>query len=294
MRIKEFLFQASIIFLWSSAFFPGVYESNKVYASSEVKQGDASLEGEMNTESPSPSNQDIHTQEEEDFDFEEETFVTYKDPLEPLNKFVFGFNKVLDGLLIRPATLTYKNVVPPFARTGVHNFLSNLGEPVRFFNSLLQFEGQKAGRTLARFVLNTVFGLGGLFDVASNVGLPIHENDFGRTLSRWGFGEGFYLVLPVFGPSNFRDTIGIVGDFFMDPFNYYIYNTDRENLGYIRTGATIIDKRLSIMDITDTLDRTSDPYTTYRVTFTDNRRFVTGETDQPQNQVSLEEDSDED
>lgn len=236
--------------------------SVKVYASKEIPQENA-FSGEYLEDS---------YEDFPDEDFEGEN--NYSDPIAPLNKFVFGINKIVDTIVIKPVALTYKFIIPSFGREAVGNALSNLKEPINFFNSLLQFEGKKAGRTLGRFIVNTVFGLGGLIDVATRMGIEHQPNDFGITLARWGFGEGFYLVLPVLGPSNLRDAIGKVGDFFMDPFNWYVYCSDNESLGYARTGLTVVDTRLSVLDITNSLDKTADPYNNYRITFTDNRRFV--------------------
>lgn len=223
------------------------------------------------------SNDEDEDETSEEEDFEDDAFKEYSDPIAPLNKFIFGFNKVTDGLILKPLTLAYKNAVPSFMRTGVHNVLNNLKEPLNFFNGILQLEGGKAAHSLARFFLNTIFGLGGLFDVATDAGVQHEPNDFGITLAKWGFGEGFYIVLPLFGPSNLRDSIGKVTDLFMDPFNYYVYQTDRQYLNYIRFTATTIDTRLNLLTVTDTLDKSSDPYNSYRVTFTDNRRYITGE-----------------
>lgn len=212
--------------------------------------------------------------DQEDTEEGGQVFAEYKDPLAPLNKFVFGFNKVTDILIVKPLSITYKTVVPSFLRTGVHNVLNNLKEPLNFFNAVLQGDGEKAGRSLGRFIANTIFGIAGLFDVATPAGIKHEPNDFGITLAKWGFGEGFYLVLPILGPSNLRDSFGKVGDFFMDPFNIYVYATDRNTWGYVRLGATVIDTRTQVMDVTDSLDKSSDPYNTYRVTFSDNRRYI--------------------
>ena len=281
----------------SSGFEGALYAStSKEVLSSE----DNSQEEDSSDEKQIPEKRDSDEDSDDEQDMEEDSTeddviheAKDEDPLAPLNKFVFGVNKVFDILLIRPVTLTYKTIIPPFLRTNVSNILNNLKEPVYFFNALFQAEGEKAGHTLARFFLNTIFGLGGLFDIASRVGIHPEINDFGMTLAKWGAGEGFYLVLPLLGPSNLRDGIGTIVDFFLDPFNYYVYYTHHNNLGYIRFGATVLDKRLKVLDITDALDREFDPYTSYRVTFTDNRRYVTRKNENTNHKDDISSDEEE-
>ena len=136
------------------------------------------------------------------------------DPLEPLNRRVFFANRVLDGVLIRPAAEIYRGVVPKFVQDRLHYFMRNLAEVRIFANNLLQGRFGAAGTTFSRFVLNSTAGVGGLFDIATREGLERQTGDFGQTLHGWGVGEGPYLVLPVFGPSNARDTVGLVADLY--------------------------------------------------------------------------------
>jgi phospholipid-binding lipoprotein MlaA len=142
------------------------------------------------------------------------------DPLEPLNRVVFDVNDFLDRLLIRPLTELYRFAVPDFVRERVANIVANMGEPVVFANNLLQGETGKAGVTAQRFLANTTLGVGGMFEVADAWGLPAQDGDFGQTLSVWGINGGPYLVLPLFGPSNFRDGIGLGVDTVMSPWQY--------------------------------------------------------------------------
>lgn len=135
-------------------------------------------------------------------------FIEVYDPLEPLNRRIYYFNYYLDKYVLIPAVNTYEYVTPNFVQKGVSNFFSNLQEINTFLNSLLQFEGKKATITLARFGINSTFGVLGLFDVASALELPKTYEDFGLTLAKYGVGNGPYLVLPGFGPSNLRDTTG--------------------------------------------------------------------------------------
>jgi phospholipid-binding lipoprotein MlaA len=158
---------------------------------------------------------------------DDEVELQISDPIEPVNRAIFWFNDKLYFYLLKPVARGYR-IVPEPARKSVANFFSNLATPVRFANSLLQLKAKKAGSELARFVVNSTIGVLGLFDPGKNwLGLNRADEDFGQTLGFYGAGEGFYLVLPVFGPSNLRDGLGRVGDYFADPVSsphYFILN----------------------------------------------------------------------
>ena len=139
------------------------------------------------------------------------------DPLEPLNRAVFNVNTTLDDAFIRPLAEAYRTVVPPFVRDRIRAVLDNLAEPRIFANDLLQRRADAAAITFARFTVNSVAGLGGLFDVATEKGLAKQSGDFGQTLYTWGVGDGPYLVLLFFGPSNARDAVGLGVDLFTTP-----------------------------------------------------------------------------
>jgi phospholipid-binding lipoprotein MlaA len=142
------------------------------------------------------------------------------DPIEPFNRGMFWLNDKLYFYLFKPIARGYR-VVPEPARKSVSNFFSNLGTPVRFANALLQFKLADAGSELGRLVINSTLGIGGLFDPAKAwFDLDRKDEDLGQTFGRYGVGSGFYIVWPVLGPSNARDTVGMVGDFFMDPLHY--------------------------------------------------------------------------
>ncbi|MEM7021091.1 MAG: VacJ family lipoprotein [Pseudomonadota bacterium] len=143
------------------------------------------------------------------------------DPLEPVNRVVFSVNLFFDEILLEPLAIMYRGITPQFFRDAVNNFLDNLNTPVVLANDILQGEPYRAERTLGRFMLNTIMGLGGLIDVGGLVGMPErHSEDFGQTLAVYGVGEGPYLVLPLLGPSNPRDAFGFVVDFAFDPLTY--------------------------------------------------------------------------
>lgn len=142
------------------------------------------------------------------------------DPNEKQNRAMFKTNQWLDRNVVYPSAVAYAAVVPPKARDRVHDFLMNLDLPLTFVNDVLQAEPDRAGDSFQRFVINSTIGVGGLWDVASKVGIPNHSEDFGQTLAVWGVPDGAYLMLPMFGPSNPRDATGIVVDFFIDPFTH--------------------------------------------------------------------------
>ena len=182
------------------------------------------------------------------------------DPAEGVNRAVFGFNRGVDTVLIRPVAYAYREAVPAPVRDRVTDFYRNLRSPVILANDLMQGNLERAGNTLARFWINTIGGIGGLVDLATVVGIPRHEEDFGQTLATWGAGEGPYVMLPLLGPSNVRDTVGMVVDFFLDPAGYIIRAEYERVVSYIRTGSEVIDNRSRILQATDDLERNSVDY----------------------------------
>lgn len=181
------------------------------------------------------------------------------DPFEPMNRFVFGMNNGFDKAVLLPVAQAYVDVVPDPARDGVHNFLENLDLPVTFANDLLQGEFDRAGQTLGRFTVNTTIGIGGLIDVASDMGIPDHTEDFGQTLGTWGVGEGPYLVMPFFGPDPPRDIFGQVADIFMDPTTY-IHIDGHIYWSAGREMAMAIDLRSRNIENLDSIERSSVDY----------------------------------
>lgn len=182
------------------------------------------------------------------------------DPLEGLNRGIFEFNRVVDGVLIKPIAQIYRGVLPQQAQDSVRSFLRNLRSPVILANDVLQGDMDRAGSTIGRFLVNTTLGIGGLFDVASELGMPFHDEDFGQTLAVWGVGEGPYIVLPILGPSNPRDIVGLASEFYLDPVNIYLRNEDLEYLTYVRAGLRGVDARARSIEVLDELERTSLDY----------------------------------
>src|SRR6187551_13998 len=141
----------------------------------------------------------------------------FNDPIEDTNRAIFGFNQAVDHSVLIPIAKTYRTVLPPPMQQSIHDFLQNLDGPVVFANDVLQGELGLAANTFGRVVVNTTVGVGGMFDVASRIGIPYHSNDMGITFATWGIAEGPYLMVPVLGPMNPRDLVGKVGDSFLDP-----------------------------------------------------------------------------
>jgi phospholipid-binding lipoprotein MlaA len=200
-------------------------------------------------------------------------FEEANDPLEPLNRDIFEFNRVLDGLLFKNVAEFYRIVVPEVIRTSIRHVLTNLNEPVVFVNNMLQAKVERGGTTAARFVLNSTAGLGGIFDVATQIGLKEQIGDFGQTLYSWGVEDGGpYLVLPILGPSNPRDGIGMGVDGYIDPFRYVFRS---EGVGYINTVRFVmagIDERVQHGPELEEIERSSvDFYAQLRSLWRQNR-----------------------
>ena len=153
--------------------------------------------------------------------------VEIADPLEPLNRLTFFVNDVLYFWVVKPCAVTCEQLIPEPIRLGISNFFQNLTTPVRFVNCLLQGKGDAAGTELNRFVINTTAGVLGFGDPARDQhGLEPAEEDFGQTLAVFGFDNGFYIVWPLLGPSTARDSVGKVGDLFLNPVYYYVDHTE--------------------------------------------------------------------
>ncbi|MDJ0686694.1 MAG: VacJ family lipoprotein [Alphaproteobacteria bacterium] len=176
-------------------------------------------------------------------------FEDVNDPIEGFNRAVFQINLLIDKVILRPISAAYGEL-PDGLRDTVRNFLRNLRTPVILANNLLQGDWEGAQNTTGRFIVNTSIGLGGLIDIADHEGkgIPFRDEDFGQTLAVWGAGEGPYLMLPLLGPSNVRDTAGIVVDYFLDPFNWWERNSDDG------TATTIVWSR-RIMEAIDSRSR---------------------------------------
>ena len=174
--------------------------------------------------------QDAQAEADEDFDLLEdeltEQMVEIADPLEPCNRLMFHVNDGLYFWVVKPCALTCERVIPEPVRIGISNFFQNLTTPVRFVNCLLQGKGDAAGTEFDRFVINTTAGVLGFGDPARDEhGLEPAEEDLGQTLAAAGFDNGFYIVWPLLGPSTARDSVGMVGDMFLNPI-FYVEHTE--------------------------------------------------------------------
>ena len=146
------------------------------------------------------------------------------DPIEPFNREIFAFNDTVDEAVLEPVSEVYRDTMPEAIRTGIANILRNLRTPIIVGNQILQGDFEGAGNAIVRFVTNTLGGIGGFLDPAAENGFEFEDEDFGQTLAVWGVGEGPYLVLPLLGPSNLRDTVGFVVDSIADPVGIFADN----------------------------------------------------------------------
>lgn len=194
------------------------------------------------------------------------------DPLEGFNRAMYVFNENFDRYLLKPVAKGYRAVTPAFARRGLANFFSNLYEPVNMVNNLLQGKFTHGASDFGRFAINSTLGIYGLFDVATHIGLDKHNEDFGQTLGVWGVGEGPYLVLPILGPSNFRDALGEVPDWYLYPTQYMEEGSTADKLWVGR----LVVRREQLLDATDILEQAAgtDPYVFVREAYRQRRRSV--------------------
>jgi len=193
------------------------------------------------------------------------------DPYEATNRAIFNFNQKLDKAVMKPVAETYVSVVPEPARDGIHNFIENLDLPITFANDILQGEIKRGAQTVARATINTTVGIGGLLDVAADLGIPPHKEDFGQTLAVWGVDEGPYLVLPFIGPDPPRDFGGSIVDIAFDPFTYVDL---RESFWWMagRKALGVLDLRSRNLDTLDAIERQSvDLYASIRSLYRQNR-----------------------
>lgn len=195
------------------------------------------------------------------------------DPFEPFNRSIFRFNKGLDDKVLKPVATTYRDVVPSLVRSGVTNFFGNLGDVWNFANNVLQLKAQNSAETFMRLNVNTFFGLGGLLDVATDLGIERHSADFGQTLGYWGVPAGPYLMLPLLGPSTMRDTAALPLDRKGDPVAY-VNDTGAE---VFLSGLRIVDKRARYLRTTSLLeDAALDPYSFVRDAYLQRRKAEIG------------------
>lgn len=181
------------------------------------------------------------------------------DPLEPANRAIFSLNQWWDRCCLVPTLERYRTIIPAAGRRGIHNFLGNLGGPVTFVNDIAQGQGRRGEITAGRFVVNSTLGLGGLFDPASRMGLVPHSEDFGQTLGVWGISEGPYLMIPLLGPSNPRDVVGLTANVLLDPTNLIPIKQHLWWAG-LRQYMVLLDVRSETLDTLQDVERNSVDY----------------------------------
>lgn len=207
-----------------------------------------------------------------------------RDPLEPFNRGVYSFNDAVDRAVVKPVATAYRDVLPSPVRTGVRNFFNNLQDLWSFVNNTLQLKGEGAGNSIVRFGVNTVFGLGGLLDVATEMRIDRFTEDFGQTLGHWGVGAGPYVVLPLLGPSTVRDTVALPVDWNGNATSQISDVPTRNSL----TVLNLVDRRAQLLDASKMLDEVAlDPYTFTRDAFLQRRRNLVYDGNPPDDDASL-------
>jgi len=180
-----------------------------------------------------------------------------RDPYENLNRKVFVVNQVFDQVLLKPVSKGYSNYAPDFIQTTIGNFFGNLADVWTAVNNFLQGKPREGIQDTGRVAVNTVFGVAGLADVATKLGLPKHQEDFGQTLGVWGVKPGPYVMLPLFGPSTMRDALAKPLDLYADPLNL----STRSDVEYSLRAVRLVDDRARLLPTTDMIEKVAlDPY----------------------------------
>ncbi len=196
------------------------------------------------------------------------------DPLEKYNRKVYQFNDRLDKAVVRPVAVGYRKITNPPVRRSVGNFFTNIRMPVTVANDLLQARPKQALQSSGRFVVNLTLGFAGLFDPASQMGLPLQSTDFGITLARWGVPDGDYLVLPFLGPSTVRDVWTVpVDSYFFDPLSIYASNHSYSGLQYLPQVLYLVTLRAQLIDAESYLQSAYDPYVFMRDAYRQRRLY---------------------
>ncbi|MBT2795186.1 MlaA family lipoprotein [Paraburkholderia strydomiana] len=204
---------------------------------------------------------------------------TKGDPLEGLNRTIFTVNDKLDQYALKPVAKGYVFITPQPIRDSVTNFFSNIGDVYIAANNLLQLKITDGVQDIMRIVINTVFGVGGLFDVATLAKLPKHDNDLGLTLGHYGVPAGPYLVLPLFGPSTVRDAVGSIGNYYVNPLSYI----DPAGLSWALYGLNIVNTRANLLNASDVLEGAAlDKYSFVRNAYLQRRQYLLSDGKQSQ------------
>ncbi|HSD68787.1 MAG TPA: VacJ family lipoprotein [Woeseiaceae bacterium] len=191
------------------------------------------------------------------------------DPWEPMNRHIHGFNDGLDKVSLKPLAKGYEAAFPPVLRTGVSNFSQNLRTPLNMVNQFLQGKARAGFSEAGRFLANSTFGLGGLLDVATDMGLEQQNEDFGQTLAVWGVPDGPYVVVPILGPHTLRDTFAIPLNFMGDLLLYYDNASVRDKIYLVR----LVDVRQRLFAAEEYLEDSTDRYLSIRESYLQNREY---------------------
>lgn len=196
------------------------------------------------------------------------------DPLEKYNRKVFSFNDKLDKAIVRPVAVGYRKITNPPVRRSVNDFFTNIRMPITVANDLLQARPLQAVQSTGRFLVNLTIGVAGFFDPASQLGIPLEDNDFGVTLARWGVPEGDYLVLPFVGPNTVRDVWRLpVDSYFFDPLSLYANNHHYNGLQYAPQAIYLVTLRARALDAESYLQSAYDPYVFLRDAYRQQRLY---------------------
>jgi phospholipid-binding lipoprotein MlaA len=183
------------------------------------------------------------------------------DPIEPVNRVVHGVNGAVDFMVLYPAAMWYRDIAPEPVKTSVASFVRNVNEPLNSLNALLQGDPDQAAASLQRFIMNSTLGLLGFNDVAADFGIPYRREDFGQTLAHYGIGGGPYIVLPLIGPSNLRDTAGMGVDYLANPMTWGAENSDTIEAAYYGSvGLTALHTRYATINQLNELQKSSIDY----------------------------------
>lgn len=205
------------------------------------------------------------------------------DPFESYNRAMFAFNNTIDENILKPVAAAYRDYVPEPIQSGISNFFSNLGDILVIINDLLQGKFAQARDDFFRFFVNTTFGVFGLFDVATYMDLPKHNEDFGQTLGVWGVSDGPYLVLPFLGASSLRDTAGLLVDAQADP----VYNISDQQTRYATIALKAVDTRAELLGASKVLDKAAfDRYAFMRDAYLQRRKYLVHDGEPPQDKNS--------
>jgi phospholipid-binding lipoprotein MlaA len=202
------------------------------------------------------------------------------DPWEPLNRRIHGFNNTVDKYVASPLAHAYVEVVPRPVRLGVRNFFSNLGQPVNALNSLLQGKPKEAGQAIARFLVNSTLGIGGIFDPATDANLPRSSEDFGQTLGKWGWRRSRYVELPLFGPRTVRDVFGLMGDAPLSPLR----QVEEDTVRVFAQGLQLVDVRTQLFAVDSMREGAADDYALVRDAWLQRRNYQIAGDEMPEDE----------